>query len=286
MIRALALFTLFASCLALASSTINYIEVDDDVILFSTTDEKSGISPSCVDADHRALWSASLDTNSGRAIYSLLLTAMAKEQGLAVNISSADDCSVVDGIERADNVTLAVTTASASSTSTSAFPGTIFDSLMAVELDKMVNTEGKFSSEGGFFTGLGGATGERYYRNITFAETNTLTQVASHTGSGWITSIVLPYLAEQEEVSLELIIDGVNYQLSGVMPHQEGRFVMGLLANSSANKNRLMEPAEVVSEGKGIPFSQGFELWINISGYNKDDANEYFGIGYFKGHPQ
>ncbi len=101
------------SCLATAAGTLDYLEVDNDVVLFSTTQPKSASSPSCMTQINSNLWSASLSSDSGRAIYSLILTSMVKGEGVGLSIESAQDCNAQEGVERAAKVKLTATAISA-----------------------------------------------------------------------------------------------------------------------------------------------------------------------------
>ncbi len=98
-------FSAAISGLSQAAGTIDFLEVDNDVVLFSTTDTKTS-SPACVTSEYSDLWSVSLASDSGRAIYSLILTSMAKGDGVALNIESGQNCADRDGVERAAKVNL------------------------------------------------------------------------------------------------------------------------------------------------------------------------------------
>lgn len=100
-----------------AAGSVDFLEVDNDVVLFTTTEAKTGTRPACMSMDNDALWSVSLTSESGRAMYSLILTAMAKGDSVGLAVESADDCANTDGVERANKVNLATenTTVSASS---------------------------------------------------------------------------------------------------------------------------------------------------------------------------
>lgn len=88
-----------------ATGSVDFLEVDDDVVLFSLSSAKQQTSPDCVSPATANLWSVSLASDSGRAIYSLMLTGMAKGN-MDVNVQSAGDCAVREGIERASKVNL------------------------------------------------------------------------------------------------------------------------------------------------------------------------------------
>jgi len=91
---------------AQAAGTVDFLEVDNDVVLFSTSSAKVAASPACVATETANLWTVSLASDSGRAIYSLILTSMAKSDGVALNIESAQDCADKAGFERASKVNL------------------------------------------------------------------------------------------------------------------------------------------------------------------------------------
>jgi hypothetical protein len=104
--KILVLLSLLATCGLHAAGTVDFLEVDNDVVLFSTTEAKVATSPACVDSENANMWTVSLASDSGRAIYSLILTAMAKGEGLGLNIESAQDCAVSNGVERAGRVNI------------------------------------------------------------------------------------------------------------------------------------------------------------------------------------
>ena len=87
---------------AFAGSKIQSLEVNGQVVTFSVEAAKAHQTPACMTAENSTLWSLSLDNQSDRANYSLLLTAMT--MGLKVEVESAEDCGNVAGIERAKRV--------------------------------------------------------------------------------------------------------------------------------------------------------------------------------------
>lgn len=92
-----------ASTNGLAAGLVENIEVEGDIVLFSISEAKQGgSSPACVLESATETWSISLDSQSGRATYSMLVTAMSLN--IAVNVESANDCANSAGIERAGRV--------------------------------------------------------------------------------------------------------------------------------------------------------------------------------------
>ena len=100
LVTGMALAAMGSACVA---GTVDYLEIENDVVLFSTSDSKTS-TPACVDAASSDLWSVSLSSDSGRAMYSMILTAMAKPGELGLQVQTADDCAVSAGVERAGNV--------------------------------------------------------------------------------------------------------------------------------------------------------------------------------------
>lgn len=88
--------------LAHASAYINSVRIDGDTVYFTTTALKSHSIPSCVNLQNEQLWSFSLNNHSGRAQYTLIVTAAAKNS--PVTVYSANDCQVTAGVERVSSI--------------------------------------------------------------------------------------------------------------------------------------------------------------------------------------
>lgn len=86
-----------------ASSKISYLSVKGEVVYFSTTQPKTHTIPSCVVAENQQLWAVPLGSLSGRAMYSILVTAVATNS--PVNIEPKNSCSVV-GVEAPNEVSI------------------------------------------------------------------------------------------------------------------------------------------------------------------------------------
>lgn len=95
--------TLF-SCIAHSASQITYLNVDNGFVHFSTQTSKAASAPSCAVSDSNEQYAVSLANENGRAVYSLLITAMASSQ--EIDVISAGDCADVSGVERAKSVSL------------------------------------------------------------------------------------------------------------------------------------------------------------------------------------
>ena len=90
------------------AATVTSLDVRDNVATFTLSEVKTGSIPSCVANNYQQHWSLALNSESGSAMYALLMTAMASNAN--VQVQSAGDCAVKEGIERAEelNVTPAV----------------------------------------------------------------------------------------------------------------------------------------------------------------------------------
>lgn len=81
-----------------AAAKVNYLNVEDEKLIFSLEQEKSQSSPACVTSSNQALWAVSLKNSTGRAMHSLLMNAMTGE--LSLDVLTAGDCADASGIER------------------------------------------------------------------------------------------------------------------------------------------------------------------------------------------
>jgi hypothetical protein len=90
----------------IASGNVDFLEVDGDTVYFSTSGGKSHTLPSCVTPAKSDLWSVSLASDSGRAMYSLILTAMAKGSEMGLSIVSENHCGHVSDVEQAAKINL------------------------------------------------------------------------------------------------------------------------------------------------------------------------------------
>lgn len=162
---ALSAVSLFAMPVV-AGNDIDYLQIDNDIVLFSVEGEKSDTSPACVSADKADLWSVSLASDSGRAIYSLILTAMAKD-GMGIEVNSAGDCAVATGVERADKVSLGAIVASSSSSdsngkSLAVYKGDLSERLGAF-VDPINYDRWRFVDENGYISFTGSFSRQRLY---------------------------------------------------------------------------------------------------------------------------
>lgn len=85
-----------------AKGAVDFVEINKDIVVFSTTAEKTAVSPACVVPETSSQWTINLNSQSGRATYTMLITAMST--GNKVNIETAGDCGLIPGIERAKRV--------------------------------------------------------------------------------------------------------------------------------------------------------------------------------------
>ncbi|MCV2884652.1 hypothetical protein OE749_08085 [Aestuariibacter sp. AA17] len=86
------------------AGVIDYLKVDGNTVYFSSSTAKASTSPACVAPENSDYWTTSLTSESGRAMYSLLVTALAKETQF--DVISANDCADADGFERAQSINL------------------------------------------------------------------------------------------------------------------------------------------------------------------------------------
>lgn len=87
---------------AFSAGTVSELNVEGDIVVFATSEDKTQVSPACVNTENAEKWTVSLANQSGRATYSMLLSAMTMD--LPINVSSAEDCADKATIERARRV--------------------------------------------------------------------------------------------------------------------------------------------------------------------------------------
>jgi hypothetical protein len=89
-----------------AASQVNYLNIDGDAVHFSLADNKTHTLPRCAVAETNQRYAFSLKTDAGRAMYSLIITAIANKQNLSVE--SANDCADVSGFERVGGLNISL----------------------------------------------------------------------------------------------------------------------------------------------------------------------------------
>ncbi|CAH9053105.1 hypothetical protein PSECIP111854_01104 [Pseudoalteromonas sp. CIP111854] len=85
------------------AGVINQVEVRNNTVLFSTTSIADSNLP-CTLVDNKKLRAFSLNTHDGRAMYSLIVTALSKNY--AIETVSAQDCADTLGVERVQTLRL------------------------------------------------------------------------------------------------------------------------------------------------------------------------------------
>lgn len=81
-----------------AAAPINYLNVENDIVYFSTSESKNKASPNCAVDETKEQWAMSLTSTEGRNLYRALLTANAS--GNSIEVTSANDCQATQNIER------------------------------------------------------------------------------------------------------------------------------------------------------------------------------------------
>lgn len=96
------LLNLLFSSYSFSAAQVDYLNISGDAVYFSTAEIKAASSPSCAVAETNNRYAFSLRTDAGRAMYSLLITAMAGKQ--AITVDSAQDCADIKGVERVHGI--------------------------------------------------------------------------------------------------------------------------------------------------------------------------------------
>ncbi|KZN68255.1 hypothetical protein N473_07465 [Pseudoalteromonas luteoviolacea CPMOR-1] len=94
---------------AVAASSIKQLDVLGQTVTFTLAEPKSHQVPNCVSAQNHEKWAVNLNSLQGQAVYSLLVTAIAKEQ--LVSVQSANACESITDVEQVKNISLMVNNA-------------------------------------------------------------------------------------------------------------------------------------------------------------------------------
>lgn len=105
-LKPLSIFTglLFIQTTLQAAAPISHLEVQDDVVIFATSEEKAASALDCLSTDYKDYWAVSLETEQGRYAYGMLMSAMTT--GMSLEVEGAVDCEGTNNIERAAKVRL------------------------------------------------------------------------------------------------------------------------------------------------------------------------------------
>ncbi|MBE0370360.1 hypothetical protein [Pseudoalteromonas aurantia] len=100
------LIALMTPSMALAASTVSQLTVEGEVATFTLSEPKTHTVPSCVTAERTNQWAINLSSLQGQAMYSLLVTAVSKEQ--LVSVHSTMRCESLAGVEQAARILLSI----------------------------------------------------------------------------------------------------------------------------------------------------------------------------------
>lgn len=248
----LPLINLFSAFNIFAASQVSYLNIDGDNVHFVISEAKTAISPECVVDETKERFAVSLKTEEGRAMYSLLITAMSKN--IDVTVISALDCGDAFGLERAQSVSIAPTVIENDSNN-SLFKGTILEHPFKVENDYFWK-DSELSA--GIFFGNTFGMGRGEYKLI---NTTNRTLIGSAGGSGWLTAILTSF-TRHGATKLEVIVDGTVH-IFDFSTYRGGRWFFGLAeASPHYLGEQIAGPLTVVSQGKGIRFERYVQVWI------------------------
>ena len=97
---------LFLSVNAHSATKIDKMEVQGDLVIFTTIAAKTSAAPECMSSDHSNQWALNLTTNEGIELYSFLLIALSSSA--SIDITPANDCQGTENYERVLSLSLSV----------------------------------------------------------------------------------------------------------------------------------------------------------------------------------
>lgn len=275
-----------------AAGKVSYLNVDGDNVHFATAEVKAAASPGCAVEASKEHFAVSLRTEAGRAMYSLLITAMSSD--VPVTVVSANDCADAFGLERAQSVSISPEVTPVERSNSDAENDTFSNTILDTAIESY---DGHFQIKNGL------RNHELNYYTYAFHSaqgvkgavlTGSRTQLANITGHGWLTAILTPITTNvynsNSTLKLEVIIDG-EIKTIELKPQLVGtRFFLGLSKTSIAENinsdifNWIQNPSYVVNVGKGVRFEQSMEVWITMGEAPPASSPlNYFGVNYVRG---
>ncbi|KID57543.1 hypothetical protein JF50_10165 [Pseudoalteromonas luteoviolacea] len=138
---------------AVAASSIKQLDVLGQTVTFTLAEPKSHQVPNCVSAQNHEKWAVNLNSLQGQAMYSLLVTAVSKEQ--LVSVQSAQSCESISDIEQAKALSLMV-----NSTIASGEHAALYDGTGVKKVGKIILTNGNNTF---YYVPVSGATEGKTY---------------------------------------------------------------------------------------------------------------------------
>jgi len=270
------------SCLSLASVKISNMALQDNLVTFTTTPAKPDTALACVDSGTKDTWAAAIDTYSGRALYTMLVTAVG--ENLSLEIESAGDCNAAGNIERPAMVRIAAQSEAnidIAQKLKELTPFAINSSRLWVgdeEIPKdghshaLINAayfKDKYSpyikQDGGSSSKLYGTT----KRN--------LVNLANHKGlfAGFIT----PQMNYGGSCIVDVALDGITHSYKYESTQTGMMFAAGATRSSDYEPGRvLLTVSGAASLGQAIPFNQSIKVDMHCTG--DINTTQYAAVAY------
>ncbi|OCQ18325.1 hypothetical protein A7985_24255 [Pseudoalteromonas luteoviolacea] len=96
----------FTAHFASAAATVSELNVQGETATFTLSSPKTHTPPSCVSESNQNKWAINLNSLQGQAMYSLLVTAVSKEQ--AISVESALRCESLADVEQVKSISLSM----------------------------------------------------------------------------------------------------------------------------------------------------------------------------------
>lgn len=84
------------------AASIAQLDIQGELVIFTTTEAKSHNVPTCVSTDNTEKWAVNLNTQKGVLAYGMLLSAF--NAGLQIEVTSTDACEGATAIEGAKSL--------------------------------------------------------------------------------------------------------------------------------------------------------------------------------------
>ena len=256
------------SCLSLASVKISNMALQDNLVTFTTTPAKPDTALACVDSGSKDTWAAAIDTYSGRALYTMLVTAVG--ENLSLEIESAGDCNAAGNIERPAMVRIAAQSEAnidIAQKLEELMPFGMHYNRLWIGDEKITSSSSSHQLEKAYTSDKfpsyikdGGSS----FKIGSSAKVN-LVNLTNH--KGFFAGFVIPYINQNGSCVVDVALDGITKRYEYAPTINGMLFAAGASRSSDNVEGRVMLSAGgAASSGKAIPFNQSLKVDVQCSG--------------------
>lgn len=263
------------SSLVLASVKIATMTLQDNMVTFTTLPAKPDTGLACVDSSLKDTWASAIDTYTGRALYTMLVTAVSAN--LDVEIDSSGDCKDASNIERPAMVRVTAQAVATQPTTSGINIGQKLAELtpfgihyrrlwsggeraaLDYHIDKLA--DGVSSNFPDYYLKDGGSKMKIGMRGVKYKVVNITNQ------AGLFAGFVTPYMNVNSNCTVDVALDGISRSYYYEPNGNAMKFVAGATRSSDYVAGRVMlTAAGAASLNQVIPFQNSINVDMTCHG--------------------